>query len=143
MTCKVKGTAADGSSTIARALIDPGSSALFVHNKRLALHLCLPCRNNNAIVEGVAGASTHTQFSVWFQVSGVEDDAEKVGVEAYVLKKITKDLPLHPILVFLKWDHLPDLKLENFDFSTPACIDLLLGAEVFTSILRDGWRIRP
>ena len=31
MTCKVKVTAADGLSTIARALIDPGSSASHVH----------------------------------------------------------------------------------------------------------------
>ena len=56
------------------------------------------------MVEGVAGSSTHTQGSVWFQVSGVEDNSEKVGVEAYVLKKITKDLPLEPIPVALKWD---------------------------------------
>ena len=59
MTCKVKVTAPDGSSTIARALIDPGSSASFVH-ERLAHHLHLPRRNQNAIVEGVAGASTCT-----------------------------------------------------------------------------------
>ena len=31
MTCKVKVTAADGSSTIARALIHLGSSASFIH----------------------------------------------------------------------------------------------------------------
>ena len=31
MTCKVKVTTVDGSSTIARALIDTGSSALFIH----------------------------------------------------------------------------------------------------------------
>ena len=31
MTCKVKVTTADGSSTIARALIDPGSSASYIH----------------------------------------------------------------------------------------------------------------
>ena len=30
MTCKVKATTTNGSSTIARALIDPGSSALFI-----------------------------------------------------------------------------------------------------------------
>ena len=63
---------------IARALIDPGSSALFVH-KILALHLCLPRRNKNSIVEGVAGASTHTRGSVWFQVYGIEDSAESQG----------------------------------------------------------------
>ena len=31
-----------------------------------------------------------------------------------------------------------DLKLADTDFRTPAHIDLLLGAEVFTSILLDG-----
>ena len=38
MTCKVKVTASDGSSTIARALIDPGSSTSLVH-ERIAQHL--------------------------------------------------------------------------------------------------------
>ena len=82
---------------------------------------------------------------IWFQVSGIEDDLEKVGVEAYVLKKITKDLhvPLESIPAALKWDHLLDLKLADPDFRTPARIDLLLGAEVFTSILRDGRRTGP
>ena len=80
---------------------------------------------------------------LWFQVSGVEDDAEKIGVEVFVLKKITKDLPLHSIPVALKWDHLQDLKLDDSDFRTPARIDLLLGAEVFTSILHDGWWTGP
>ena len=127
---------------IARALIDPGSSASFVH-ERLAQLLRLPRKNKNATVEGVAGSTTRTRGSVWFQVSGVEDDSEKVGVEAYVLKKITKDLPLEPIPVALKWDHLSDLKLADPDFRTPARIDLLLGAEVFTSVLRDGRRTGP
>ena len=53
----------------------------------------------------------------------------------HVLKKITKDLTLHPIPVALKWDHLPDLKLADSDFRTIAYIDLLLGTEVFTSIV--------
>ena len=56
-----------------------------------------------------------------------------------------KDLPLHPIPVALKWDHLLDLKLADSNFRTPARIDLLMGAEVFTSIhvLRDGRRTGP
>ena len=106
MTCKVKVTAPNGSSTIARALIDPGSSTSFVH-ERIAQLLRLPRRKKNVMVEGVGGTTTPTRGSVWFQVSGVEDDAEKIGVEAYVLKKVTKDLPLHPIPLALKWDTFP------------------------------------
>ena len=139
MTCKVKVTAANGSSTIARALIDPGSSTSFVH-ERIAQLLRLPRTKKNVTVEGVGGTSTPTRGSVWFQVSGIEDGAEKIGVEAYVLKKVTKDLPLHPIPLALKWDHLSDLELADPEFRTPARIDLLLGAEVFASILRDGRR---
>ena len=137
MTCKVKVTAPDGSSTIARALIDPGSSTLFV-NERIAQHLRLTHRKKNVMVEGVGGITTPTGGSVWFQVSGIYDDAEKIGVEAYVLKKVTKDLPLHPIPLAFKWDHISDLELADPEFRTPARIDLLLGDEVFTSILRDG-----
>ena len=76
-------------------------------------------------------------------MSGVKDDLEKIGVEAYVLEKITKDLPLEPIPVALKWDHLSNLKLADPDFRTTARIHLLLGVEVFMSILRDGWRTGP
>ena len=72
-------------------------------------------KNKKVIVEGVAGSSTHTQDSAWFEVFGIEDDLEKAGVEAYVLKKITNDLPLEPILAALKWDHLTDLKLGDPD----------------------------
>ena len=57
ITCKVKVTAADGSSTISRAMIDPGSSGPFVY-ERLQQHLRLPSNNKNETVEGVAGAST-------------------------------------------------------------------------------------
>ena len=63
MTCKLNVTAADGSSTLARALIDAGSSVSYVH-EQLAQHLRLPRKSRNVIVEGVAGRSsyTHTRF---------------------------------------------------------------------------------
>ena len=131
---KVKVTAPNGFSTIARALIDPGSSTSFVH-ERIAQHLRLPRSKKNVMVEGVGGTSTPTRGSVWFQVSGVEDDyAEKIRVEAYMLKKITKDLPLHPISLALKWDHLSDLELADTELRIPARIDMLLGAEVSSPV---------
>ena len=73
----------------------------------------------------------------------IEDDAEKIRVEAYVLKKITKDLPLQPMPLALKWDHLSDLELADPEFRIPAYIDFLLGGEIFTSILYDGRRTGP
>ena len=60
-----------------------------------------------------------------------------------MLNKITNDLPLEPIPLALKWEHLSDLKLADPEFRTPGRVDLLLGAEVFTSILRDGRQTGP
>ena len=83
MTCKVKVTSADGSSTIVRALIDPGTSASFIHERVTQhIHVRLPRSKKNERVEGVAGASTRTQGSVWSQVSGIEDNSGKFVVEA-------------------------------------------------------------
>ena len=50
---------------------------------------------------------------------------------------------MHPIPVGFRRDHLSDLKPADSDFRTPARIDLLLAAEVFMSILRDGRRTGP
>ena len=115
----------------------------FFGQEGIAQLLRLPRRKKNVLVEGVGGTSTPMRGSVWFQVSGMEDDAEKIGVELYVLKKVTNDLPLHPIPLALKWDHLFDLELADPEFRTPARIDLILGADVFASILRDGSRTGP
>ena len=57
-----------------------------------------------------------------------------------MLKKITKDLPLHSIVLAVKWEYLSDLKLADYDFRTPARIALLLRAEVIASILRESRR---
>ena len=67
MTCKVKVTAPNGSSTIARALIDPGSSTSFVY-EQIAQLLRLPLRKKNVMVDGVGGTTMPTRGSVWLQV---------------------------------------------------------------------------
>ena len=64
MTCKVKVTAQVGSSTIARALIDTGSSTLLVQ-ERIEQLLRLPRSKKNIMVEEVGGTTTPTGGSVW------------------------------------------------------------------------------
>lgn len=63
----------------------------------------------------------HSQESVWLPVSGMEDNTVKFMVGAFTLKKITKDLPSHPIPLAFNKDHLSDLKLADLNFKTPAC----------------------
>ena len=77
-TCKVKVTASNASSMIARALIDPASSFIY---ECLAQYLRLPCGSKSARVEGIGETSTPTRGSEWFQVSGFKDDGEKTCIE--------------------------------------------------------------
>ena len=62
-------------------------------------------------------------------MSGVEDGTKIIGVEPYVLKKTTNDLPLQSIPVVLQRDHLSGLKLADSDFRT--------------LVLCDGWQAGP
>ena len=64
-------------------------------------------------------------------------------MKGYVLSRISNDLPQHPILSDLRWDHLSDLQLADPDFKTPSRVDILLGSEVFQEILCDGRRKGP
>ena len=76
ITCKVNIIALGGSSTIARALIDRGSSTSCVH-EQIAQHLRLARSKKNIMVEGVGETTMRTQGSVWFQFCGMEDDPGK------------------------------------------------------------------
>ena len=116
------------SNTIARALINPGSSALFVLEP-LAQHCP---RGFTALL---------TRFRMFPGVWHWGQQGES-WVEAYLLRKKAKDL-LHRIPVALIWEHLFDLQQADSDFRNQAHIDLLLRAEVLTSILRDSRQTRP
>ena len=97
IACKVTVTAPDGSSIIAKALIDPGSSASLVH-ERLAQHLSLLHSGKNA--------------TVVLRIS-----SENLGRSIH-----TEEYNLGFIPVSLKGDQLADLKLADSDFRTPACL---------------------
>ncbi len=60
-----------------------------------------------------------------------------------VLPKITCDLPLRPLSLDSNWHHLSGIKLADPDFGTPGSIDLLLGADLFDSIVLHGRRQGP
>ena len=146
MTCKLKVHAPDGSNTIARGLIDTGSSTSYI-SERLVQRLRLRRRKKSTVVEGVTGSTVaRTRGSVDFYISNAgdtSDSPEFFYVRGHVLSKICNDLPQHPILPDLHWDHLSDLELADPEFKTPSCIDVLLGSEVFQQILGEGRRNGP
>ena len=138
MTCRVLVESSDGSTMEARAILDSGSSASFV-SERLAQCLHLPRSSQNTRITGVAGfVRNSAQLITTFQVSSVHHPAKKFTVTAVVVSRVTSDLPLQPVPVDPKWNHLSDLQLADPSFAQPGRIDLLLGVEIFAEVMLHG-----
>ena len=64
-------------------------------------------------------------------------------VEAAVLPRITTKLPASPVSFDTNWRHLSGLRLADPEFGVPGYIDLLLGVDMFSRVVRQGRRQGP
>ena len=144
MTCRVSVRSPDGHTTQARALLDSASSTSFI-SERLAQHLHLSRSHRSAQIAGIAGISHQSlsQSVVHFSVTPVWSVGMAHEVEAMVLPKVTSDLPLHPVPLDGRWQHLWGLQLADPESGSPGNIDVLLGADVFSDVLLHGRRSGP
>ena len=141
MTCRVLVSAPDGTSVEARALLDNASSASFI-SEHLAQSLCLPRAKQKAKISGIADLSHNspTQSLASFSIVPVRHPHTKINIDAVVVPKVTCDLPFRPIPFKMEWSHLSDLQLADPGFGNPGRIDVLLGVDVFVSVLLHGRR---
>ena len=79
-----------------------------------------------------------------FTVSHVHGKGKKIHVpHAFVLPKVTPDMPANPIGSIRKWRHLKDLDLADPEYGTPSRIDVLIGADHYGEVLLHGRRWGP
>ena len=78
-----------------------------------------------------------------FKISAVRSSVRKIGITAIVVPKVTCDLPTYPVRFDSSWKHLTNLVLADPNFGQPGKIDLLLGADLFADVLRQGRRSGP
>ena len=139
MTCHVLIKTRDGSSVEARALLDNASSASFVSD-RLAQHLQHPCSPQSVRIFSIAGSSPRTPIqcvaSLW--ITPLYGSNREINLTAIVLPKVTCDLPVLPVPFDSSWSHVLDLFLADPAFGLPGRIDLLLGVDIFVSVLLQG-----
>ena len=64
-------------------------------------------------------------------------------VEAIVLPRITAKIPTLPVEYDKNWKNLAKLNLADPDFGIPSYIDILLGIDVFSKVIRQGQRKGP
>lgn len=139
-TAIIKAIASNGEQHYLRCLIDQGSQASFVTESAAQL-LRLKKTAIVASVSGVGSAGKETAKSiVKFGINSRYDYNFELSIEALVLSNLTSSLPTSFIAIPSSWHHLKSLFLADPDYNKPGQIDVLLGADVFSSILLEGVR---
>lgn len=117
-----------------RALIDSGSQAHFITDRaveRLGLHRSQTTRKIRGLGQSRASVSGSVRLEVGF------NGKTFVHIDALSLPNICGDMPcarLNPV----SWRHLQHLNLADPNCYEPGPIDILLGAEIFSSLLLPG-----
>lgn len=124
-----------------RALIDPGSHvSLVTEDVVQQLRLCRSKTNVNVVGVGEASAGECTGYVALRARSRMSEAT--VDVTAFIMRRITSELPAMPTTT-LCWPHIVGIPLADSTFGNPGRIDLLLGADVYHSLLLEGVRKGP
>ena len=79
-----------------------------------------------------------------FTVCDVRGGGKQIHVDvAFVLPRITTDMPISPVSSITKWKHLSGLELPDPEFGTPARVDIQLGADNYGEVLEHCRRWGP
>ncbi|XP_046142834.1 uncharacterized protein LOC123988088 [Osmia bicornis bicornis] len=133
-TALVKLASPYGETRIARALLDQGSEVSFI-TESLVQQLHLPRRHATIPVSGIgAGRTVVTRGASTFRISSLVNPMFSCEVNALILPKLTDYIAdRSPSLVSLP--HLHGLQLADPDFPQSRRIDLIIGVEVYNSVL--------
>lgn len=122
----------DGKKFSARILLDNGSTANFITSS-FCDRLRLPRRSASSTVTGINNQSSTSTQSCDLVIESYNGNY-KAHINCLILPEITKILP--STLIDLANIPIPsDLHLADPSFHVPSAIDILVGAEVFWSVL--------
>ena len=112
---------------VARALLDPASTASFV-TERLVQHLKLCKQRQEITINGTGETQRCTQSNavVNTDLTSTQNSSTFTNVQAIVLPSLTKCLPITTIPRGYR-SHLASLKLADPEFNVSKSIDVLLG----------------
>ena len=66
---------------------------------------------------------------------------KEVPITAVIVPQVTTNLPLKSVQLDTKWKHLLGIPFADPDFGSPSKVDLLLGVDIFVSVLLNDWRV--
>ncbi|XP_028171605.1 uncharacterized protein LOC114360928 [Ostrinia furnacalis] len=127
----------DGVSRKMRALIDPGSQISII-TENAAQQLRLPRQKCSGVITGVGTKDTNCKGKITIHCSSLIENFA-FTTEALIMNKLTNNLPNY---TFKKpdWKYLNKLSLADPEFFISRPIDILLGADIYASILMEEIR---
>ncbi|XP_031351735.1 uncharacterized protein LOC116177021 [Photinus pyralis] len=135
-TTRVEILDSKGNYQIVRVVLDSGSQANFISQKCLS-QLGLTKKRFSIPVQGLNGARACTNGVASCSIRPVGQTQPTFCFDVLVLPNLCTEMPSH-IINTNSWSHISNLKLGDDRFHIPAPVDLLLGAEAFAHILKEG-----
>lgn len=120
----------------ARAIIDPGAQSCFIE-KKFADFLSLPKYNCAITLQGLEKMCMPAKSGIHCNFSSVENSLKPFETDFIIIEKICDNLP-NITFSLENFPYLKGLKLADPEFNKNNEIQMLLGAEIFPFILRDG-----
>ncbi|CAL8138428.1 unnamed protein product [Orchesella dallaii] len=132
---------ASGIKRPVRVLLDDGSESSFITDS-CARNLGLQKEKTNVYITGISGSThAHAKWKTHVRIYSQVNDSF-IDVDPLILQKVTGTLPRLACDTSL-WSHLRDIRLADPYFYEPGGVEMLLGADVVASIMRDGRRDGP
>lgn len=120
-----------------KALMDSGSQSSFI-TKKLQTKLSLNSNPISLKILGIGCTSTNNAVNESCEVELNSLNSNfKSKLNCFVLEKITGNLPSFPISIH-ELELSPNIKLADPNFDRPSPIDLLIGADLYWDVLRNG-----
>ncbi|XP_023245710.1 uncharacterized protein LOC111643002 [Copidosoma floridanum] len=141
-TAKILISNALGKKLTVRALIDPCAERCFI-SQRVVQQLKLDSEKTSISVIGVGSEKTSTCKTIAHGIlQSSTDKSFAMGFSALVLNELTRCLPKDRV-VSGNWPHLRGLILADPQFSEPAKVDCILGADIYPILMLEGMRRGP
>ncbi|XP_024892895.1 uncharacterized protein LOC112468092 [Temnothorax curvispinosus] len=138
-TVRAEAIDARGNAFPVHILLDSASQANFITEGCLRKGgFCRTKHSATVLAINEARAAT-TRGLTSLVIRGRGRDDTRFSIEATVLSRITSPLPNDKVEV-QPWKHLKGLPLADPEYFVPGGVDILLGADSFVSVLREGRR---
>ncbi|XP_076397912.1 uncharacterized protein LOC143266164 [Megachile rotundata] len=137
-TARIRMFSSVGQFVCVRALLDQGSAITLI-TENLAQLLRLPKLKRSVCISGVGDTGTLVRHAVNILFTPLRASAPVFETTALVLKSLTKYVPnrVHSVD---RWSHIENLNLADNDPMSSDPIDILIGADLYGSIILDGVR---